>query len=317
MKHHFTTQRLEQNRSAADDFYKNCTLCPRACGVNRTTGETGLCGMTSEIKIARADLHQWEEPCISGTNGAGTVFFSGCGLGCVFCQNHAISQAHMGYAVTTDELAQIFLDLQEKGAHNINLVTPTHFAPSIAQALAAVKTRLTIPVVYNCGGYESPETLALIAPFVDIFLPDVKFYSPDIAKSYCGAADYFEKALASVAAMLAITGAPVFENGLLKKGVIVRHLVLPTHRRDSFEIIARLKENFGIKMLLISLMNQYFSIENSTKFPALSRKTATFEYNAVAGKVCEAGFNGWFQERTAADARYVPAFSSEKPTKIV
>ncbi|MBP1543668.1 MAG: radical SAM protein, partial [Oscillospiraceae bacterium] len=202
-----------------------CTLCPRRCNVDRDVGK-GFCGVGSSLKVARAALHHWEEPCISGTQGSGTVFFSGCVLKCIYCQNHQISAEGFGKEISISRLAEIFIELKAQGAHNINLVNPTHFVPQIKEALDMVRNELKIPVVYNTGGYERVETLKMMEGYVDIYLPDIKYFS-DEAAALSKATDYFDTAMAAVEEMLRQTGAPVIEDGILKKGTVVRHLVLP------------------------------------------------------------------------------------------
>ena len=235
-----------------------CRLCPRACTVNRLAGEKGICGMGAQITAARAALHFWEEPCISGTRGSGTVFFSGCSLHCCFCQNEPISRGRAGRAISAERLCEIFFELKAQGAHNINLVTPTHFIPQITSALRMAKDRgLGLPVVCNCGGYESVEALRIWDGLIDIYLPDLKFYSAALSESMCHAPDYFEKASAALAEMFRQTGTPVFdEDGLMKKGMIVRHLMLPGHLFDTRKILGCLCTTYG-NNIYISLMNQY------------------------------------------------------------
>ncbi|MBQ9375450.1 MAG: radical SAM protein, partial [Ruminococcus sp.] len=214
-----------------------CKLCPRECGVDRYN-TTGFCKETADIKIARADLHFWEEPCISGENGSGTVFFSGCSLKCCFCQNYEISEQNKGFLLTTKQLADTFLMLQDKGANNINLVNPTHFAVQIKEAFELCGDRLKIPVVYNCGGYEKAEVIKEVAEFVDIFLPDLKYYDSSLSDSYSKAENYFEVCSGAIKEMVKAKGKPVFDkNGILQKGVVVRHLVLPNCRHDSIKLI--------------------------------------------------------------------------------
>lgn len=210
----------------------HCTLCPRRCGADREKG-VGLCHCGTEIRIARAALHPWEEPCISGRHGSGTVFFSGCALGCVFCQNRKISRQAVGKAVTVTQLAEIFLKLQEQQAHNINLVTGSHYTPWIVQALELAKPKLHIPVVWNCGGYESLEILHMLEGLVDIYLPDLKFYTPETAGAYANCPDYFSVAAKAIPEMFRQVGKPVWNGDLLERGLVVRHLVLPAHRKES------------------------------------------------------------------------------------
>jgi putative pyruvate formate lyase activating enzyme len=289
--------------------FTSCTLCPRKCGANRYTG-TGFCGVGTSIKAARAHLHMWEEPPISGTKGSGTVFFSGCTLKCVFCQNYKISAENFGEEITGERLGDIFLELQDKGAHNINLVTPTQFVPQIITVLDKVKPKLDIPIVYNSGGYESTETLKMLDGYVDIYLPDFKYCDNNAAQKYSSAYDYPERAAEAVTEMKRQTGKLVFdENGLLKKGLIVRHLTLPTMRQDSVKVIERIKELLGTEDVLLSLMSQYTPFYRSFEFKELSRRISTFEYNYVADKAIELGFKGYMQERSSAKEEYTPDFN--------
>ena len=296
-----------------NDILRKCTLCPRRCGADRLAGKTGFCHAGAKVKIARADLHYWEEPPISGKNGSGTVFFSGCNLQCCFCQNHEISEGCRGFELSDEELAETFLMLQDKGAENINLVTAAPYVPQIINALDIAGDRLTVPIVYNSGGYESIETLEMLRGRVDIFLPDLKYYSRELSAEYSGAADYFERASRTLIKMWELVGAPQFdENGMLKKGVIVRHLVLPNCRHDSAKIVGWLADNFAPQEILVSLMSQYVPMHKALDIKALSRRTSTFEYNTICEMVEKCGFDGYFQQRAAAEAKYVPEFFDEK-----
>lgn len=289
-----------------------CTLCPRRCRADRDNGARGFCGETSQLSAARASLHLWEEPCISGTRGSGAVFFSGCVLRCVFCQNYDISSRGVGKPLTEERLCGIFLELQSQGAHNINLVNPTHFTPQVIRALEAAKKRgLSLPVVWNSGGYELPETLKMLDGLVDIYLPDVKYYSDELAQRLSAAPGYFTTALAAVDEMLRQTGAPEFSpEGLLLKGTVVRHLVLPWEYRDSIEVIKRLGERFGGR-ILFSLMSQYTPFGRVKTDPALSRmnrRITTFEYQKALNAVINAGLSGYMQEKSSAKEEYTPEF---------
>ena len=267
--------------------------------------------MGDAVRISRAALHFWEEPCISGKNGSGTVFFCGCNLKCVFCQNAEISRNNLsGAEVTTERLGEIFLELQEKGAHNINLVTPTHYIKEIREALLSVKDRLLIPVVYNCGGYELPESLSLLEGLVDIYLTDMKYMDSLIGKEYSNAPDYFEVSKKALDYMLSNVGNPQFsKDGLMTKGVIVRHLVLPSHRKDSINLINFLKEEYGTDKFILSLMSQYTPYEKHENFPELNRRITTFEYNSVVNAAYDAGFsNAYVQEKSSAKEEYTPPF---------
>ena len=294
-----------------DKLLQRCTICPRECGVNRFKGK-GFCGETADVRIARAELHFWEEPCISGKNGSGTVFFSGCSLKCCFCQNYEISAQNKGFTVNAEQLADIFLMLQQKGANNINLVNPTHFAVQIAKALDLCRDSLKVPVVYNCGGYEKCETIESLADHVDIFLPDLKYYKGEISKKYSAAADYFDRACEAIKTMVRICGKPQFdENGMLKKGVIVRHLVLPNCRHDSIKLMDWLGENFDKDEILVSLMSQYTPVYKAVEFPEINRRTSTFEYKSVCDVVEKYGFEGYFQQRDSAKNDFIPDFYDE------
>ena len=237
---------------------ENCRLCPRECGVNRLAGARGVCGMGAEITAARAALHFWEEPCISGTGGSGTVFFSGCSLHCCFCQNEPISRGRAGQIISIERLCEIFFELKAKGAHNINLVTPTHFIPQITSALRMAKENgLDLPIVCNCSGYENVEALRIWDGLIDIYLPDLKFYTKTLSKTMCGAPDYYEKASLALPEMFRQTGEPQFDkDGLMQKGMIVRHLMLPGHLFDTRQLLSYLCNTYGNK-IYISLMNQY------------------------------------------------------------
>lgn len=296
-------------------IYNECTLCPRQCRVDRTKS-IGFCRQSDELRIARADLHHWEEPCISGVNGSGTVFFSGCTLRCCFCQNFEISQENKGYNISVPELADIFLDLQDKGAHNINLVSPTPHIPKIIEALDMVKDKLIIPIVYNCGGYESIETIKMLSGYVDVYLPDLKYFSDEYALKYSACRDYFATALSAIKEMLVQVGKPQFdENGIIKKGVIIRHLVLPSLRHDSIRIIEELAKSFETYEILLSIMSQYVPMHRSFDFKELSRRVSTFEYNCVLKAADRFRFDGFSQEREAASKAYIPEFSGEKGEK--
>lgn len=264
--------------------------------------------MSRTVRLARASLHQWEEPCISGSRGSGAVFFSGCVMRCVFCQNHEISAGGKGRDVSTERLAEIFLELQRQGAHNINLVNPTHFVPEIIRALDIAGKELKIPVVYNSGGYERVETLRALEGYVDVYLPDIKYYSDELSAELSSAPDYFNTAITAVEEMLRQTGKPQFDgDGLLQKGVVIRHLVLPYHYHDSVEVIRRVGERFG-KEVLFSLMSQYTPFYKAKDIPRLNRRITTFEYRKALDAVYEAGLEGFMQERSSAKEEYTPEF---------
>lgn len=266
--------------------------------------------MSDEIYAAKAYLHKWEEPCISYKNGAGTVFFSGCSLRCVYCQNHVISNEGSGISISSDNLGDIFLSLQDKGADNIELVTPTHFVPQIITALDRVRHRLHIPVIYNSGGYEKVSIIDMLNGYIDVYLPDIKYFSPEISMRYSSAADYFKYASEAVSAMINQVGKPVYNSdGGLVKGTIIRHLVLPSHRHDSIKIMEWIAENLPLDHILVSIMNQYTPFDFiSDNFPELKRRLTKMEYNSVVKRASELGINGFTQERSSASAAYVPDF---------
>ena len=291
-----------------------CELCPRRCGVERSETR-GFCGMSDKITAAKAMLHYWEEPCISGEHGSGAVFFSGCVMKCVYCQNYGISSEGKGRELTEERLAEIFLELQEKGAQNINLVNPTHFVPQIIRGIELAKRQgLTLPIVYNSGGYERVETLRMLDGAVDIYLPDIKYFNEDIAKKLSYAPNYFDTAMDAVGEMIRQAGEPRFgENGAMTSGVIVRHLVLPGLYKDSIEIIKRVGERFG-RSILFSLMSQYTpfgKVKSSAEFLALNRRITTFEYQKALGAVIAAGMEGFMQEKSSAREEYTPSFDFE------
>jgi putative pyruvate formate lyase activating enzyme len=263
--------------------------------------------------VARAALHFWEEPCLSGEEGSGTVFFSGCALGCVYCQNHAISKGPHGKAVSVERLSEIFLELQGKGANNVNLVTPSHFAPQIAAAIGiARRTGLAIPVVYNCGGYEKVETLRALEGLVDIYLPDFKYFSPGPAVKYSRCADYFEAASAALREMVRQAGEAAYDaRGIMQKGVIVRHLVLPGYLEDSKNVIRYLYEAYG-DLITLSIMNQYTPVAPAAAHPELSRKVTEEEYAEVVEFAVALGVtNAFVQEGETASESFIPAFDGE------
>ncbi len=292
-----------------------CSLCPRRCGIDRSVSR-GYCRMGENITAARAMLHYWEEPCISGERGSGAVFFSGCVLRCAYCQNYEISVGCKGRVITGERLSEIFLDLQEQGAQNINLVNPTHFVPWIKRSLIAAKKRgLSVPIVYNTGGYERVETLRALEGLVDIYLPDVKYFDNELARRLSNAPDYFDAAMAAVSEMVRQTGRPRFDGGgeRLLRGTIVRHLVLPDCYKDSVEVIRRVGELFGGE-ILFSLMSQYTPLGEVLIDPALSRynrRITTFEYKKALDAVYAAGLEGYMQERSSAKEEYTPEFNYE------
>lgn len=287
-----------------------CVQCPRACGVERNHSCVGFCGVPDTFLVARASLHFWEEPFISGKRGSGTVFFSGCNLQCVFCQNREISGGKLGKDIDASALEEIFFRLRDAGAHNINLVTPSHYAMQLSSVLERIKDRLGIPIVYNCGGYERLETLRSLEGLVDIYLPDLKYYSSALSEKYSGAADYFAVASQAIGEMIRQTGKPSFDaDGMMKKGVVIRHLVLPGARQDSIQVLSALHELFGSDSFLLSLMNQYTpDFAKQCPYPELHRRLTTFEYQSVLNKAEQLGFEGCIQGRDAANASYTPDF---------
>lgn len=295
--------------------YTDCRLCPRMCRIDRTQ-RTGFCRSGAAAKIARAALHRWEEPCISGSRGSGTVFFSGCTLGCCFCQNYPISHQGFGKEVTVRQLSGIFLRLQDQGAHNINLVTATHYLPSVTAALELARPALTIPVVCNCGGYERPEIVKALAPYVNIWLPDLKYYSASLSLRYSGAEDYFFRASQAISQMVSQTGPPVTDaDGLLKSGVIIRHMVLPGARDDSFRLLQWVKDTLPEGSFRLSLLSQYtpfYLAKDTLDYPELRRRITTYEYEKVVDFAIELGLTqGWMQEKSSAKEEYTPPFDLE------
>ena len=292
--------------------FTNCHLCPRNCGVNRNISE-GFCGCSSTLKASRAALHHWEEPCISGTRGSGAVFFSGCTLKCCFCQNYLISQGSFGKEITPKHLGEIFLSLQEQGAHNIDLITATQFLPLILPALDLVKHKLHIPVVYNCGGYEKKETLALLKDYIDIYLPDLKYYSSILSKRYSKAENYFEVASSAILSMIEQTGGLEYDqHGILQKGVIIRHMVLPGCKDDSIQLLHWMKDTLPEGNYLLSLLSQYTPFYKSCEYPEINRRITTYEYNKVLDTAIALGLtDGFMQEKSSAKEEYTPPFDLE------
>lgn len=291
-----------------------CVLCPRNCHANRTKGQTGYCGQGAEISAARAALHFWEEPCISGQNGSGAIFFSGCNLQCTFCQNHKIATGKTGKNLSVERLSEIFLMLQEKGAHNINLVTATHYIPHVRRALIQAKSQgLCIPVVYNTSGYEEISSLQTLEGLVDIYLPDMKYHSPQLSAEYSHAPDYFEKSSAALKEMFRQAGAPVFDadSGLMKRGVIVRHMILPGNTKDSKKILRYLHETYK-NDIYVSIMSQYTPMPQVSSIPALCRKVTKEEYLRVLHFAEQIGItHGFYQEGDTASESFIPEFDYE------
>ncbi|GAP14059.1 uncharacterized Fe-S protein PflX, homolog of pyruvate formate lyase activating proteins [Longilinea arvoryzae] len=293
-----------------NSLLQDCTLCPRNCHIDRTNGRKGYCRESEELVVARAALHLWEEPCISGEAGSGAVFFSGCPVGCVYCQNKKISRGLTGKKITIERLVEIFLELKGQGANNINLVTPSHYVPQIVTAvLLAREQGLDLPIVYNCGGYEKVETLKLLDGIVDIYLPDFKYVSAEIAKKYSNCADYFEHASAAVKEMLRQVGEPVFdEHGMMKKGVVVRHLTLPGCLQDSKDVIRYLHQTFG-NSIYVSIMNQYTPLPGIEKYPELNRKITPAEYDELVDFAVSIDVTHAFvQDGETAIESFIPEF---------
>ncbi|MBO5701807.1 MAG: 4Fe-4S cluster-binding domain-containing protein [Clostridia bacterium] len=289
--------------------YKNCNICPRGCRVDRESA-VGVCRSGALPKISRVSRHMYEEPAICGERGAGTVFFSGCNLGCVFCQNSVISRRSLGKEFDEKELSKLFLTVAESGVSSLDLVTPTHFTPTVASALTRVKDKLTIPVVWNSSGYEGVESLGLLRGLVDIYLPDFKYYSPELSAKYSRAADYRERAEESLSFMYDMLGAAEFDdNGMMKKGIIVRHLVLPGQRTDSIACLRRLSEILPIKDIRLSLMSQYTPDFYTGDDKNLLRRVTTFEYESVRTEALLLGFEGYMQSPSSASSKYTPEFS--------
>ncbi|BBF41676.1 radical SAM domain protein [Lachnospiraceae bacterium KM106-2] len=296
-----------------EQLYESCTLCPRRCKVNRLAGGRGYCRETSELVVARAALHMWEEPCISGEEGSGAVFFSGCAMGCVFCQNHNIAEGKAGKKITVERLAEIFLELQEKKANNINLVTPSHYVVSIIEVIDLAREKgLKIPIVYNCSGFELPETLRLLEGYVDIYLPDFKYRKEEVAKRYANAPRYADYAKEALKEMFRQVGTPEFDDrGMMKKGMIVRHLILPEHTEDSKEIVKYLYDTYG-DSIYISIMNQYTPLTHVAAYEELNRPLTDEEYDEVVDYAIDLGVeNGFIQEGETAKDSFIPEFNNE------
>lgn len=299
------------------NWEKECTLCPRKCKVNRENSQLGYCRMPDKLYVARAALHMWEEPCISGKNGSGTIFFEGCNLRCVYCQNGDISGGIKDQErwITGERLSRIMLGLQKKGANNINLVTPTHYVPVIVEAITLARANgLVLPIVYNCGGYENVETLKELEGMIDIYLPDFKYMNADRAMLYSKASNYPEIAKKAIWEMVRQTGECVFdkETGIIKKGVIVRHLVLPDSNRDTKQILRYLHETYGDK-IYISLMSQYTPISaRLSEFPQLNQKVNRKQYDKCIEFAKKLGItNAYVQEDDVALESFIPAFEYE------
>ena len=289
--------------------YESCTLCPRRCGVNRVAGQLGFCRMPGHLVAARAAAHYWEEPVISGDFGSGAVFFSGCTLGCGFCQNEPISHGGLGKEITPQRLREIFLELIDQGVTNINLVTGTQFLPSI---LPALEPKLPVPVVWNSGGYESVETLRILEGHIDVYLPDFKYSDSALAKQLSGAADYPEVAAAAIHEMYRQTGPAVVKDGVLVRGTLIRHLLLPGQIDNALGVLDWIAENFPRGTVPVSLMRQYLPMGWAAKTPPFDRTVTDTEYDAVLSWMYLLDLdNGFTQEAAASDQAYIPPFDFE------
>lgn len=290
-----------------------CTLCPRNCRVNRNNGALGFCQAGNTLKIGRASLHFWEEPCLSGERGSGTIFFSYCNLKCVFCQNYQISEDASGKEVSIERLSDICLELQNQGAHNINLVTPTHYIPLIREGLLLAKKKgLKIPIIYNTSSYETVESLQLLEGLIDIYLPDLKYYYDDLAVSYSHAPNYFSYATDAINEMFRQVGPPLFDkNGLMQKGMIVRHLILPGKVYDSKKVIDYLYKQYKDD-IFISIMNQYTVVRPCQKYPELNQEVTKEEYDEVINYALDLGIkNGFIQDDETNSSSFIPSFEGE------
>ena len=294
-----------------ENKYTNCTLCPRRCGVDRTSGNTGFCRMPDQPLVNLYKLHYGEEPIISGKNGSGTVFFEGCSLGCVFCQNYSISRGPTGHAARTDRdgLADIYLELEEQGAGNINLVTPMHFAPTVADSISKARSRgLSVPVAINCSGYDLVSTLRLFDGLVDIYMPDMKYFSAKLSSEYSNASDYFSVCASAIDEMVRQIPECVFEGSLMKKGVIVRNLLLPGHVKNSKDIASFVYNKYK-NVVYISLMNQYTPLDHVSDIEPLNRKVTKREYRRLIDFVLLLGAdNVYIQEGDVAKESFIPEF---------
>ena len=302
------------DEKARRSLLAGCRLCPRRCGADRLSGQ-GACGGGDRAVVAKVSLHPWEEPVLTGEKGAGTVFFSGCSLGCVFCQNYEISHQAKGMAVSDEELGRIFLGQQEAGAAVLDLVTPTHYAPQIINGIFFARQEgFSLPVAYNSSGYEDIASLELVKDSVDVFLPDLKYYDSGLAGQYSGAPDYFAVASAAIEKMVELAGTPLLDDrGIMTRGVLVRHMVLPGARKDSMKLLDWLWSSFGDDIYL-SLMSQYTPMYRAKEFPKLGRRLTTFEYESVTDYAAGLGFARCFvQERSSADAAYVPDWDYAGP----
>ncbi len=301
---------IVENKKVSKELLSSCELCPRKCRADRIRGETGFCGAGTRAKISRVALHMWEEPCVSGKNGSGTVFFSGCNMKCVYCQNYVISTECRGDLVTENELAENFLMLKEQGANNINLVTPTHYVPQIISSLDIAKSKgLDIPVIYNSGGYESVETIKLLRGYIDVYMPDFKYFSDKYAVEYSCAPNYFNVTRIAIDEMFQQVGSPVFDNrGIIKRGVIVRHMMLPGLLFDTKKILDYLYSTYG-DSIYISLMSQYTPMPNVSEDLRLNSRVKESHYQAMVDYCLDREIkNVFIQDISSSVQDFIPDF---------
>lgn len=285
--------------------YENCHLCPRQCGADRSAGERGYCAAPAAAVVAKTMIHQWEEPALAGAGGSGAIFFGGCTLGCIYCQNRAISREPTGIEIDAPQLRKTMEDLITQGAENIDLVTPTQYLPTIIPALSP---RLSVPVVYNCGGYERVQTLRELDGLVDIYLPDLKYAEPSLAEDLSGAANYFSVAAEAIEEMVRQTGKPQWNGERLLRGTIIRHLILPGQVENSLKVLDWIGEHFAPGEVLVSLMRQYTPVEATANIPPLNRRITADEYDSVLSWMYLNDLEGFTQEKEAADTAYIPEF---------
>lgn len=304
-------ERLYMSNNTILENLNNCNICPRNCNADRTSSKLGICKSSSNLKVAKAYPHLWEEPCISGENGSGTVFFSNCNLNCVFCQNHEISHEAVGKEISTQRLSEIFLELQENGCHNINLVNPSHYALQIVEGIKlARKNGLKIPIAYNSNGYEKVETLKALEGYIQIYIPDLKYFDDKYSVKYSKAPNYFNIASEAITEMVRQIGEPEFdENGIMKKGVIIRHLMLPGLLFDSKKIVDYIYKTFGDSVYL-SLMNQYTPMYGAKDFPEINKPLNPKHYDSLIDHCLDIGYkNAFIQESGTSSEVYVPDFN--------
>ena len=285
--------------------YENCRLCPRRCGVDRTAGQTGWCGGADRAMVAKTMIHKWEEPVLAPNGKSGAIFFGGCTLGCIYCQNRAISACCAGQKADSDQLRQIMEELIEQGAENIDLVTPTHYLPTIIPALTP---KLPVPVVYNCGGYERAETIKQLDGLVDVYLPDLKYSDAELAHQLSGAKNYFPVAKTAIKEMVRQTGWPQWEGEKLIRGTVIRHLILPGQVENSLRVLDWIGKTFQPGQVLVSLMRQYTPMEATRELPPFDRRVTDEEYEAVLSWMYLNDLHGFTQEQDAADAQFIPDF---------